>query len=210
MRYSTGLFGIAAWLLSALPAYAADGPVLAPTRDVAVIYKLSGSSQMQGSQKLQVTYGERGRVRMDFFRFTEAKYPFASLLFDPPSDRVMTLLPERHGYLERDVDHLPNPGAFLSDKMTFAQLGKATIADVACTDWHVTNGANFDGTACVTDDGVVLRATRTKPLIGEMLATTVQYATPPADVFEPPAGFDLIPSEPARNPNPPPLAAKPK
>jgi hypothetical protein len=186
----------ATWLTYGPVARAADHPVLAPTKDVAVVYKLTGANQQNGAVKLQVTYASQGRVRMDFFRTAEAPAAFASLIFDPPANRVTTVLPERHGYLQRDVGKLVNPGTPLNDKMAFTREGSATIAGVPCTDWRVANGTAAQGTVCVTDDGVVLRAVRAQPE-GSMEATSVQYGPTPAASFAPPAGFTLIPSKPA-------------
>ena len=177
-------------LLPVAVARAADGPVLAPTRGVAVTYKLTRPGQ--DAAKLQLTYDGKGRVRLDSFRNSEATSPFTSLLFDPPADRVITLVPERHGYWQRDVGKLPNPGTFLNDKMNFTRIGTATIADTPCTDWQVSNGPTFEGKACVTDDGVMLRAIRTKPSAQTMEALAVHYAPVPDDVFNPPADYQSL------------------
>ena len=171
-----------------------DAPLLAPSSAVTVTYQLSGASQQNGAVKMQVTYGEHGRVRMDFFRSTIANAAFASLIYDPPSDRVTTLLPERRGYLQRDVGKLPSPGSFLNARMNFTREGTATIADNQCTDWHVYNGTAGEGTACVTKDGVVLRATREKPVAGSVEAVTVKYGLPPPHTFDIPADYEHIPS----------------
>jgi hypothetical protein len=181
-------------VLSGQAADANDAPLLFPARSVAVLYRLTGTSQMQGAQKLRVTYGSENRVRMDFYRDVEAMEPFGSLIYDPPADRVTTLLPERRGYVQRDIGNLPSPGAFLNAKMSFAGLGKATVAGMPCTDWRVTNGSTSGGSVCVTDDGVVLRATREQPAKGEIQALQVTYGPTPADLFVPPAGFKFIPS----------------
>jgi hypothetical protein len=171
---------------------AGDRPLFAPTRTAAVTYELLGSSQRQGARKMQVTYGSDGRVRMDFFRFPQANSPFAWLIYDPPSDRITTVLPERRGYVQRDIANLPSPGAFINAKMEFARLGEATIAGLQCTDWRVVNGSDAEASACITDDGVVLRATRTKPTAGTIEALSVQYETPSPDLFTAPASFEFI------------------
>jgi hypothetical protein len=209
------LFG-AMWLLHVSPVRAEDQPVLAPTKDVVVTYHLTGSSRRNGSDKLQVTYSDHGRVRLDFFRYVEAKLPDDSLIFDPPADRVITVLPARRGYLQRDVGNLVNPGAFLNAKMTFTRQGKATIAGQTCTDWRVSNGTAGNDTACVTDDGVVLRATRDKPAEGSIVAMTVKYGPAPPDVFAVPPDFRLLvpaegsaPSQQAKPPQAPVANAPP-
>jgi hypothetical protein len=184
------------WLSHGAFARAADHPVLAPTREVEVTYKLTGANQQNGAQILRVTYADQGRVRLDFFHFATETSAFASLIFDPPANRVITLLPERQGYLQRDVGKLVNPGSPLTDKMNFTRQTSVTIAGLQCVDWSVTNGAAGEGTACVTADGVVLRATRSKPVAGSMEALTVKYTPTSPDLFTPPPNYQLIPSAP--------------
>jgi hypothetical protein len=199
MRRSYAILICAMWLSHGTMVRAAEHPVLAPTKDATVTYNLTGANQVDGAAILQITYADRGRVRMDFFRFAGATSPLGSLIFDPPADRVITTLPERHGYLQRDVGKLFNPGIMLNDKMSFTRQGSATIAGLQCTDWGVSNGAAGGATACVTDDGLVLRTTRSKPE-GSMEALAVKYGPPPADIFTPPADYGLIPSAPAAAP----------
>jgi len=59
-------------------ARADDAPKLSPSTSVTVTYRLSGISMLQGATKLQAAWGEKGRSRLDFFRFVEAKVAFAS------------------------------------------------------------------------------------------------------------------------------------
>jgi hypothetical protein len=198
----------AASLLHGSPARAADLPVLAPTKDVVVTYKLTGAARQNGAPKMQVTYASQGRVRLDFFRYVEAKVPVASLIFDPPANVVTTVLLEKHGYLRRDVGTLVSPAAPLNDKMGFKRQGAATVAGLPCTDWDVSNGTAAQGTACVTDDGVVLRMTRTKP-DGVMEALGVQYGAVPAGTFTPPADFTLLNPKPTGGPPQPVRRAPP-
>ncbi len=129
---------------------------LGPTKDVAVTYRLNGATQQNGAEKLELTYADHGRVRMDFFQYPELLNPLGSVIFDPPSNRVISVLPQRHGYLQRGVGGLVNPGLFgLNAKMQFSRQGNATIAGHPCTDWSVLNGTAVVGTVCVTDDGVI-------------------------------------------------------
>lgn len=192
-------------LIAALPicfaAHAADAPLFAPDKDVVVVYASSGASEQNGAPKLRLSYGSNNRVRMDFFRSVEANVSFASLIYDPTIDRITTVLPERRGYVMRDVGKLPSPGSFVRPGMSYTRGGTETVAGLSCTDWRVA-GAN-EATVCVTDDGVVLRATRDKPAPGEIKATSVQYVQVPADTFKPPADFAFIPSPGFPNIKPP-------
>ncbi len=191
--------------VAALPvcsaAVAADTPLFAPNKDVVVVYAASGASEQQSAPKLRVSYGSENRVRMDFFRFAETDTPFAWLIYDPTIDRITTVLPERHGYVMRDVGKLPSPGSFLRPDMKYSRGGTETVAGLGCTDWQVAGAG--EATLCITDDGVVLRATREKPAPGELKATSVQYGPVAADVFKPPADFAFIPSADFPNIKPP-------
>lgn len=192
-------------LLTPPTAQAEDVPLLAPTKNVAVAYRLSGSSRQRGAEKMEVSWGNQGRARLDFFRFTETKISFLSVIYDPPSDRITTVLPETRGYMQRDVGTLPSPAAFLNSSMTFTRIGKAMIAGLSCTDWRVVHDT-YKGTACVTDDGVVLRATRDQPNEGVTEALTVSYEALPDSLFVPPAAFEFIPSPGFPQIKPPPGA----
>jgi hypothetical protein len=202
-----GLALLGVLLVPALPACADDGPVLAPTHDVVVTYQVTGAELQEGAEKLQVTYGEQGRVRMDYFRYAEAKYAFGSMLFDPPNKLATMVLPERRGYLQRVLRNVTNPGAFLNGMMKFTRVGSATIAGMNCTDWRVDDGLDDKGTACVTDDGIVLRGVRTKPSPGSILATAVQYGAVPLEIFAIPPGLtSLSPAKPSPPPRSTPAA----
>ena len=77
-------------------ARAQDRPVLLPTRDVAIIYRLPGDSMGNSAQKMQATYADGSKkIRYDFFRFTEAKTPFASWIYDRVAERLIVVMPER-------------------------------------------------------------------------------------------------------------------
>src|SRR5271166_2015594 len=68
----------------------ADRPRFIPTDDVAVIYQLDGIGGADGPRKMQITYAEGGeRVRIDYFRWLEAKYPYLALIFDRPANRLI-------------------------------------------------------------------------------------------------------------------------
>lgn len=199
-RYSVvaaAAMAFAGWPGSAGLTAALEHPKLAPTRSVVVTYELSGSSRTDGATKLQVSYSNQpGRVRMDFFRSAESSKPFGSLIFDRPQNRVVTLLPAQRAYLERDAAGLANPGLLLGPDMHYVRQGTQQVAGLTCTDWQVSGG-DQRGTACVTDDGVPLKATRGAPNSGEMDAITVEYTEPPAAAFSIPPGFRRLKSAPS-------------
>jgi hypothetical protein len=130
-----------------------------------------------------------------FFAFPQATTAFGSITFDVPANQVLSLIPERKKYYILPAAGRANPGLLLSDKMTHVRRGEATVAGLTCTDWKIANGNDIQGTACVTSDGVVLRASRSLPRPGSLLALAVTYATPSADTFAPPPDLQLAPSQ---------------
>jgi hypothetical protein len=80
-------------------ARAQDHPILMPTRDVAIIYRLPGDSMSNSAQKMQATYADNSsKIRYDFFRFTEAKVPFAAWIYDRVAERLIVVMPESRQY----------------------------------------------------------------------------------------------------------------
>ena len=169
----------------------ADRPVLLPQTDVAVIYRID-NGPIRAAHRLQVTYTQGGeRVRVDLFRWMEAKVPYRSIIFDRPADRLTTVLPEQRAYTVQPIGSVPNPGAFLTDSMVFARQAKAVVARAPCTEWEIVtphDSTNGDKT-CVTDDGVMLRVSSTRPSVASMTAVAIHFGAPPDGMFEPPDGF---------------------
>jgi hypothetical protein len=173
---------------------AADHPLQLPTGDVTVVYQFD-KVPMDGPHKLKLTYTDAGqRVRADLFRWMEAKYPYRSTIFDRPANRLITVEPERRAYIEREIGSSDNPGEFIKPDIHFARQGTATVTHATCTEWVVTapGKANDQDTACVTDDGVVLRVASKRPSVASLTAIDVHYGAPPNDVFDPPAGFRKV------------------
>jgi hypothetical protein len=173
----------------------ADRPQVIPKSDVAVIYRFDGVAKNY-PRKLQITYTKAGeRVRIDYFRWFEAKYPYLTLIFDRPADRLISVQPERKVYFDRPIGDNHNPGALLSDDMTLTRLGTEVVAHAPCTVWKISVPGKEDdgGTACVTADGIVLRVSATKPTVKTLIATDIRYGAPPDDVFDPPKRFTREP-----------------
>src|SRR6185312_2215198 len=114
-----------------------------------------------------------------------------SIIFDQPADHVLSLFRAQNAYFEVPAAGRANPGLMLGNSMQYTRQGTATIAGQACTDWHVTDAGQDKGTACVSADGIVLRATRARPLTGGIEAMAVEYGTPPASTFQPDPGLQL-------------------
>ena len=175
------------------PAWAQARPPLLPTRNVAIIYTVRGGTAEQPIQKLQATYTAGGdHIRLDFFRFTELKYPFSSDIYDSITDRFEVVEPEQHKYTEQDSPPRPVPGQFLTPDMQFTRQTMVAVAGQPCQNWAITSSDPLANgmVACVTDEGVLLRLTAPDPKDPPLLvATAVRYGPPPDGVFSPPAGF---------------------
>jgi len=74
-----------------------------------------------------------------------------------------------------------------SDKMGFARKGTATVVGIPCTNWEVHRD-NGSGTACITDDGLLLRGDSADGN-SHMIATKVSFGSLPDSVFQPPPGY---------------------
>lgn len=187
---------LGAWSASSARAQPVDAPLFLPKSDVAVIYRLDGITA-GGPRKMQVTYTLAGqRVRIDYFRWFEAKYPYLALIYDHPADRLISVQPERRAYFERPIGSDFNPGILIPEDRVFTRLGTDTVARAPCTEWKLESRGNAEtlSTACVTDDGIMLRLASVKPTVGSMTATNIRYGSPPAGLFEPPEKFTRTPA----------------
>jgi hypothetical protein len=190
------------WLAAAIaaPASAEDRPQLLPTRDVAIIYSLPGGDMGGSAQKLQASYADSGRrIRLDFFRFSEAKVPFVTWIYDANRDRLTKVLPEQREYTVQDSPGRPAPGEFLTSEMHFEKQRTAAVAGQPCTNWSIKSSDPVaNGTvACITDEGVLLRmAVPDQSVPPVMVARAVQYGTLAEGLFSPPPGFMRSRSDP--------------
>lgn len=192
MRSIAALLLLGALATPALAVHAEQPPALRPTRDVSVTYRISRAGEASDVGHIKVSYADHDQlVRLEFFsRLT--KKPIGAIIYDATANHVLTLVPDKGIYYEVPATGRANPGVLLSDKMRYMRTGRATIAGVSCTEWQVSNGRDFQGTACITADGVALRAARSKPSQETLEAVLVRYGTPPGALFEP--GPDLRPA----------------
>jgi hypothetical protein len=146
---------------------------------------------------MQVTYTLAGeRVRIEYFRWVEAKYPYLALIFDHPADRLISVQPERRAYIERPIGSNINPGILIPEDRIFTRLGTAVVAHAPCTEWKLEGRGDTvtQSTACVTDDGILLSLASVKPTVGSLTATDIHYGSPPDSTFDPPEKFRRVPA----------------
>ncbi|MEO9188920.1 MAG: hypothetical protein ABI224_02795 [Acetobacteraceae bacterium] len=185
MRHS--MIAAAVLALGCSPAFASDLPSLHPSRDVAVVYHADGTAEAGGvsqSHTIRMFWGEAGQaLRVEF----DAQ-PIVALI-DFKRQRMEMLIGSRQMVLETKLDPTLVPGFVLPTGAKAVRAGTDTVAGLGCTVWRLT-GPRGSGAACITEDGVVLRAEgKAERGSGRLEAVSVTYAPQAASLFAPPAGF---------------------
>ena len=174
-------------LACAWPALAQNRPPTAPTRDVLVTYRATGPGQAQ-PQDIRVAFTASGNL----MRVEGMGGPGggAYVVVDWTTRRMVMVMPQDRRYMEMPANDAFTHGFILNDSMTFARRGSETVAGLKCTLWEVTSKEGA-GTACMTDDGVLLRG-RGNDGKGGIEATSVKYGPQPAALFKPPADYSKL------------------
>lgn len=174
------------------PAIAQDRPQAAPTRDVAVDYR---TRDQDGTEIIiRMSYGAKSsRIRVE----SPAQPGFA--VMDRIKATTMVVLPDNHGYLIAPLDPTVSRMFELDPKANYERGESTKIAGVECTTWKIS-GSGPEATACVTVDGVILRARVAENDGPTVEAVAVTYKDIPESQFAPPAGFKKLemPKQPAR------------
>ena len=172
-------------------ALAQDRPPVAPTRDVMVAYRATAPAQagariQQGTQDIRVATTQGGRL----LRVEGVGAGGAYVIVDRTTQRMVMVMPQDRRYVEMPASDAFARGFVLNESMTFVKRGVETVAGLKCTLWEVTSREGA-GTACVTDDGVLLRG-RGNDGKGGIEATAVRYGPQAAALFKPPADFSRL------------------
>ncbi|MEO8713593.1 MAG: hypothetical protein ABI369_01125 [Acetobacteraceae bacterium] len=180
------IIGAVALALAGSTASAADQPLLHPTRDVAVVYHVEGAQAGGAAQShaIRMYWGAGGNeLRVEF----DAQ-PIVALV-DFKRQRMAMLMGSKQLMVETKLDPHLVPGFVLPANAAVTRGGTDTVAGLGCTIWNLS-GKEGTGSACITGDGVVLRAQGSaKEGSGRLEAVSVAYAPQPASLFAPPAGF---------------------
>jgi hypothetical protein len=166
-------------------AVAADTPAIVPTRDVDVLYQAE-----QNGQTLQQ------RLRWDMND--------QLMRVDSPSPGLWMLV----NYRNRTIDLVNDPDRSILDLgktagplpgepggTSFVRRGSNQIAGIPCTDWQATDTQGQPTLACLTADGVLLRATRGDQVL--IQASRVTYGPQNPALFQLPAGYTRSQPPPA-------------
>jgi hypothetical protein len=176
--------------LTALPAVALAQPVVEPTRDVMVTYHITGNQMGRpGDPKIdtiKMGYSAGGNRT-----WIEPAGSSMRMIADKSAGRMFVIMLDKQVYMEMPYD--PHKAmTFSAENAKFSRTGTATIAGIGCTMYDV-QGQKENGTACLTDDGVLLKAVTKDPQHPHTLeATAVQYGSQPASAFAPPDGFQKM------------------
>ncbi len=165
-------------LVTAVPcAWAADVPVVQPTHDVDVTYKVPvpGTENTALLQRLRWSASLR-RQRVDLP--TSGSW----MVLDFAAHRMFFIRDDTRTILDLPAPPGPPPAA-----AGFARAGEAVVAGLPCTLWRTRDSRGGETVACYASDGVLLRATAGPRVLME--AVSVHDGPQGADVFEVPAGY---------------------
>ena len=183
------LVTLALALLAALPAAGQQRPVLRPTRDLAVVYRVqaTGPTGQPEARTVRMYWtGQGSRLRLE----ADGQPGFA--LVDFAAGRMRMVMPAQKAYAEVTFDRDHAPGLNIPANATVERGGSDTVAGVGCTVWTV-RGPQGGGTACITDDGLLLRVSGSQPGQAAALeAVSVAYGPQPASLFTLPGGLRQI------------------
>ena len=183
-----------AFAILAVPTFALaqERPLLAPSRDVAITYHMLSGRPGDLHMSIQASTG-LSRV--------QAPNQRGYGIVDRKAKLMTLVMTEQKIYLIVPIPAGQQRSPELDPTVQFTRRGTDTVAGVACKVWDYA-GEHATGTACITDDGVMLRVQDATTHNG-MEAAEVSYAPQPDADFHPPSGFtqqDVPPLPPSGPP----------
>ena len=158
-------------------ARAAEAPIIVPTRDVDVLYQAD-----QGGQKLQQRL--RWDVKDQLMR-VDSPSPGLWMLVNYRNREIFLVSDPQKSILAMGAKAGPLPGQ--PGGANFVRRGTEQVAGLPCTQWEATDSQGQPTLACLTSDGVLLRA-----MHGQMVliqAQRVAYGPENPALFTLPAGY---------------------
>ena len=179
-------------LLAALPAAAQDRPVFAPTRDVAVTYRVTAGQGAGHSLRMAWLVAER-KLRVD------AEGAPGWSVIDQRAQRMLVVMEQQRAVLEVPANTGPGGLSLPTEPPAGARFTRgaaATVAGLRCTTWRYEDG-DKQGETCLTADGVMLRSSGGQrdgqgSRTGAVEATAVAYGPQDPARFEPPPGYRAL------------------
>ena len=161
----------------ATPALAQTAPVVQPTRDVDVTYRVPvpGAPGPYLLQRLRWSAAHR-QQRVDL----------------PSSGNWMVLDFNAHRMSlvrddSRQVIELPSPAEADGSRAGYTRVAASEVAGLPCIEWRTVDTRGAETLACYTEDGVLLRATSGTRVLME--AVHIGYEAQADSVFQTPAGY---------------------
>ncbi|MGG5887720.1 hypothetical protein ACLF3G_11330 [Falsiroseomonas sp. HC035] len=187
-------------------AAAQDRPPLFPTRDVSVAYRVTetqarpaGQPALPGMTLSWLAAAQTMRVDLAGMGWMVA---------DHRAQRGFMVMEQMRMVMNIPMDQVAKHTG-MSPTARFRRTGSATVAGHGCTVWNFEDG-NDRGTACITTDGVMLRAQGSaQGQSGSMEATQVTYGAQDPARFQVPAGYQTM-QMPQGMPNIPGLSGAPR
>jgi hypothetical protein len=186
--------GLAAALLALAPVAAAaqERPALIPSRDVDVVYMMVQADAPGGARVVEERLrwaAAAGKLRID------PPIPGMWMVIDSNTRRLATVRDT-----ERSVLEIESPQAMPWPAPTagapFQRRGADTVAGVPCTEWLTADMTGAPTLACITDDGVLLRASAAGRVLVEALH--LSYAVADPSVFRIPEDYRKVTPPPQR------------
>lgn len=190
--------GLAAVLLVLAPVAVAaqERPTLIPSRDIDIVYMMVQTDAPGGPRVVEERLrwaAADGKLRID--------PPISGLwmVMDTRTRRLATMRDSDRSVLEVDSPQaMPWPAP--ATAAAFQRRGADTVAGLPCTEWQTADVTGAPTLACITDDGVLLRASAAGRVLVEALH--LSYATPDPAVFRIPEDYRKIAPPPVQRPAP--------
>lgn len=169
--------------LVATPAMAQQAPTnLLPTRDAAVTYRVESGAQP--AQSISVSW----LVAQKKMRIVPPGVP-GYMLVDVLANRAVMVLEAQRMIMEMPGGEFATMLNQVPAGATLTPKGVAVVASTSCNVWQVTSQQG-EGTVCITNDGLMLRAAgRRRGQDAVLEATQVSYAALDPARFQIPQGF---------------------
>ena len=177
-------------LLAMLPSAAhAQQPAIFPTRDVTVTYRMTVGAQ--GPMNVTMAFSAANNLmRID----VPGGGPMGAgwMLFDHRAGNARMVLDQQRMVMTMDDAMVPGGGGFRpSPEARFTREASDRVLGTACTNWRIEDRGNR-ARACLTDDGVMLRALPETEGAPTMEATEIRYGTQDPARFAIPAGYQTL------------------
>ena len=182
MRGATSVAALLAVIASG-STVAQERPATLPTRDVDVTYAALPPGAPPGSTPLEQRM--RWSVSPGMLRIDPPSHDLYFVM-DYKNRRLETIRPSLRTVMEMDASGAGlTPG--VPSGANFTKKGESMVAGLSCTDWETRDTAGEPAVACLTSDGVLLRAVANGRVLVE--AASVRFGPIDPSVFAIPPGY---------------------